>query len=115
MLKRKLGITAIAALSALAFSQLASAERDYNDDPSWNTRGVERTVDTRPAPAKLTPATFAGWDYNDPSWTTRGVETSVETRPVRAKSNAAPSTPAISGISASDAFYYRQFGGVAPL
>lgn len=114
MLKRKFAMTAIAALSALAFSQLASAEQDYND-PSWTTRGVERTVDTRPAPAKPTAATFAGWDYGDPSWTTRAVERTVETRPARAKSNPAPTTPAISGISADDAFYYRQFGGVAPL
>ena len=115
MLKRKLAITAIAALSALAFSQLASAEQDYND-PSWTSRGVERTVDTRPAPAKPTAATFAGWDYGDPSWTTRGVERPVEAKSARAASKAAPVVQPISGgISADDAFYYRQWGGVAPL
>ena len=82
MLKRKLAVTAIAALSALAFSQLASAEQDYND----------------------------------PSWTTRGVERPVEAKSARAASKAAPVVQPISGgISADDAFYYRQWGGVAPL
>lgn len=73
-MKTKLAVAAVAALGAVAFSQIALAE-DFNEHTVyWPKRMESVTAPTQSAPA---------------------------TRPVQTGTN-------------DDAFYYKQFGGVAP-
>ncbi len=108
MLKRNLGIAAVAALGALSLSQVASAESyDF-----WLANTPKR-AEAAPAPshAARTQTSSEFEEYNEVTavWPKRAGASMTPSKP------ASPKQDLSSAAGSSDASYYRNTSGIAPM